>query len=633
MKRGKADLSKVLPLGLIAALLVVSAFGVMSSAQTTTSTSGTFIVGYGGTPFDTFNPFTTYTVVSTMSTIDVYDTLVRLSPNFSSAEPDLAYKWTIFPNNSAAEFYLVSNATWSDGQPVTAQDVVYSYEVANNSASRLEPNVLPITSVQALNNYTVVFHYKPTLLFISNIASVVDIVPEHVWIKYVPNPANSTQLDNYQDYPLVGSGPFNVTGYSQGQYIELTANPHYFYVSERPHVEHVVIQFYKDTNSMIAALEAGQIDAVAPTMLPTQAATLKSNYPNVKVVVEPGEELWYLAVNVYPYGHGNPTLKDLSVRQALAHAVNTTELAQVIWQGYATPAAGLLPIGSKFYDPYLKPYQFNLTLANQILNQAGYKMGPNGVRVSPNGTALSYNLYVISSAPEEIQAANIIASWWKQIGVQANVQAEDGGALASIIWPNFTQDFDLWDWFTSPAVPTLLSVFLANQTETGTSDSGYNNSAYDRLYGQMITTTNNTQLYQDNYELQSMLYNDLPYIMLYYVDSIEAYNTQQFTGFFDNMTGGPFSDLNWLTFINIKPVSSSTSTSVPPTTPTTTTVTTASSTQTTTTTAQPPASSQSTISSVLPAKSSNNTSLIIAVVVVVIILVIAGSLLLRRRGQ
>jgi peptide/nickel transport system substrate-binding protein len=633
MKRGKADLSEVLPLVLIAALLVVSTFGVISSAQTTTAANGTFIVGYGGTPFDTFNPFTTYTVVSTMSTIDVYDTLVRLSPNFSSAVPDLAYKWTIFPNNSAAEFYLVRNATWSDGQPVTAQDVVYSYEVANNSASRLEPNVLPITSVQALNNYTVIFHYKPTLLFISNIASVVDIVPEHVWIKYVPNPANATQLDNYQDYPLVGSGPFNLTGYVQSQYIELTANPNYFYVSERPHVQHVVIQFYKDTNSMIAALEAGQINAVAPTMLPAQAATLKSNYPNIKVVVEPGEELWYLAINVYPYGHGNPTLKDLRVREALAHAINTTELAQVIWQGYATPAAGLLPIGSKFYDPYLKPYQFNLTWANQTLNQAGYKMGPNGVRVSPNGTALSYNLYVISSDPEEIQAANIIASWWKQIGVQANVQAEDGGALANIIWPNFTQDFDLWDWFTSPAVPTLLSVFLANQTETGTSDSGYNNSAYDKLYGQMITTTNITQLYQDNYQLQSMLYNDLPYIMLYYVDSIEAYNTQQFTGFFDNMTGGPFSDLNWLTFISLKPVSSSTSvnTTMSQTTTTFATTTTTSPTQTSAPTL--PTTPSQTTTSTTSSKSGNNTSLIVAVVVVIIILIIAGSLLLRRRGQ
>lgn len=495
-----------------------------------------------------------------MSTIDVYDTLVKLTPNFSNPVPDLAYKWTIYPNNSAAVFYLVKNATWSDGVPVTAQDVVYSYELASNNVSRLQPNVAPIISVEAINNYTVEIHYHPTLLLINNIISQVPIVPKHVWEKYVPDPLNATALSDYQDYPLVSSGPFTVSQYVQGQYIELTANPHYFYKTREPHIKNIVIQFFKDSNTMVAALESGQIDAVAPTIQPAQISSLESGYPNIKVVVEPGEELWYIGVNVYPYGHGNPTLKDLQVRKALAYAINTTELAQVIWRGYATPAAGLLPVGNAYHDPNLKPYPFNLTLANLTLEEAGYKMGPNGIRVSPNGVPLSYTLYVINSDPEEIQAANIVAGWWKQIGVQANVVPEDGGALANIIWPNFTQDFDLWDWYTSPAVPTLLSVFLANQTETGISDSGYNNSSYDKLYGQMLTATSQAQLKEDAYQLQAMLYNDLPYLMLYYVDSIEAYNTH-FSGLYTNMTGGPFSDVNWLTFLDLQPAHTSSTTS------------------------------------------------------------------------
>ncbi|MCL5788242.1 MAG: peptide ABC transporter substrate-binding protein [Candidatus Marsarchaeota archaeon] len=553
-------LTKILTLIIATCVILTPTFSIATTAQTTTSNSNTFILGYGGTPFDTFNPFTTYTVVSTMSTIDVYDTLVKLTPNFSNPVPDLAYKWTIYPNNSAAVFYLVKNATWSDGVPVTAQDVVYSYELASNNVSRLQPNVAPIISVEAINNYTVEIHYHPTLLLINNIISQVPIVPKHVWEKYVPDPLNATALSDYQDYPLVSSGPFTVSQYVQGQYIELTANPHYFYKTREPHIKNIVIQFFKDSNTMVAALESGQIDAVAPTIQPAQISSLESGYPNIKVVVEPGEELWYIGVNVYPYGHGNPTLKDLQVRKALAYAINTTELAQVIWRGYATPAAGLLPVGNAYHDPNLKPYPFNLTLANLTLEEAGYKMGPNGIRVSPNGVPLSYTLYVINSDPEEIQAANIVAGWWKQIGVQANVVPEDGGALANIIWPNFTQDFDLWDWYTSPAVPTLLSVFLANQTETGISDSGYNNSSYDKLYGQMLTATSQAQLKEDAYQLQAMLYNDLPYLMLYYVDSIEAYNTH-FSGLYTNMTGGPFSDVNWLTFLDLQPAHTSSTTS------------------------------------------------------------------------
>jgi peptide/nickel transport system substrate-binding protein len=537
-----------------------------TSAQTTTAPS-TLKVGWGGTPFDTFNPFTTYTVLSEMVTDDAYDALVRLNTAFQPVVPDLAYNWTSSADGTVTTFNLVKNATWSDGTPVTAQDVLYSFQAANDSASRLEPYVTSVTSVTAPDNYTVVFHHVASALFMVEDINLVPIVPVHVWKQYVPDPSNATQLDNYQDYPLVGSGPFTVSNYVQGQYIELTRNSNYFYPALMPHYQQVILQFFKDPNSMIAALEAGQIDAAAPSILPAQISALEKGYPNIDVVVEPGCYMLYIAINIYPYGHGNPTLKDLRVRLALADAINMTELAQVIWQGYAIPAGGLLPLGNLYYNPDLKPYQFDLALANTILDNAGYKMGPDGVRVSPNGTRLSYNFYVVNSWPEEIQAARIIASWWKQIGVEANVIPEDGGALSAIIWPDFKQDFDLWDWEQTPNLPTLLDIFMSNQIETGTSDSGMNDSSYDALYNQMMAAPTQQQVVNDANELQTIAYQQLPYINMYYLKSVQAYNTQTVTGLLlHNMSatpqveaiGGPFNEYNWHTLLDASPVSAMT---------------------------------------------------------------------------
>ncbi|MEM0121131.1 MAG: ABC transporter substrate-binding protein, partial [Thermoprotei archaeon] len=234
-------------------------------------------------------------------------------------------------------------------------------------------------------------------------------------------------------------------------------------------------------------------------------------------------------------------------------------------------------------------------------------------------------LYVINEAPEEITAANIIAGWWSEIGVKATVEAVDAGTLASIIWPNFTQDFDLWDWFTTPALPTLLDVFLSNQTETGTSDSGYDNPAYNTLYNQMISATNYTTVYKDAYELQQMLYQDIPYINLYSVKSIEAYNSQLFTGYFDNMTGGPFSDVNWYTFINLQPVTQSTSTSTQQSSSSST------STQQSTSTTQPSTSSTSSQSTSTSVSSGISTPLVVSIAVVVVIVIAVAVLLLTRR--
>jgi peptide/nickel transport system substrate-binding protein len=593
-------------------VLLISLLTHAASAQTTGNPS-TFRVGWGGTPFDTFNPFTTYTVLSEMATIDAYSYLVRLDQSFQPIVPDLAYNWTtssISSSESVTTFNLVRNATWSDGVPVTSQDVLYSFQVANNSASRLEPFLVPLISLTAPDNYTVVVHHKPVAIFMAMTINQIPIVPAHVWNKYILDPTNATQLDNYQDYPLVGCGPFTVTNYVQGQYIQLTRSSNYFYPARTPHFQQIIIQFFKDPNSMIAALEAGQIDAAAPSILPAQASALMKGYPNIDVVIEPGAYMIYIALNIYPYGHGNPTLKDLRVRLALADAINMTELAQVIWQGNAIPAGGLLPAGNLYYDPYLKPYQFNLNLANRILDDAGYKVGADGVRVSPNGTRLSYNFYVISSWPEEIQAARIIASWWKQIGVEATVTPEDGGALSAIIWPNFKQDFDLWDWEQTPALPTLLSVFESNQIETGTSDSGMNDSSYDALYNQMVTAPTQQQVLSDAYQLQNILYQQLPYINLYYLKSVEAYNTKTVTGFelHQNMTGGPFNEFNWFTFLDVAPVSAAT-----------------------TSAAVSSMASASSATSAAPSASVNYTLLGIAALVVVIVVAIVAIAAKRRR--
>jgi peptide/nickel transport system substrate-binding protein len=310
----------------IAALILISSSASIIPVGAASSADSTFILGYSGTEFNTFNQFNNPLGPSQMIALAVYDTLVHYDSNYNPSVPDLAYKWVVYPNQSAATFYLVDNATWSDGQPVTAWDVAYSYELANNSVSTYASNVAGLTSIDVVNNYTITFHYQPTLLFLANAAAVIPIVPEHIWKQYVPNPNNATQLQNYQDYPVVSSGPYTVTNYVQGQYIQLSANPNYFYANKRGQVQNIVVQFFKDSNSAVAALEAGQIDAVAPFITEVEANSLLSGYPGITVTNGPGIQLWYLGVNVNPHGHGNPTLRDVRVRHALAYALNISEI-------------------------------------------------------------------------------------------------------------------------------------------------------------------------------------------------------------------------------------------------------------------------------------------------------------------
>jgi peptide/nickel transport system substrate-binding protein len=533
----------------IAAFLLAGSFTIPNSRASSTST---FIVGWGGTALDNLNPFTTYAQVSLWILTNVYDSLCVFSANQTQLLPDLAQSWQIYPGNGTAVVHLNPNAKWSDGLPVTSQDVNYSYYLAAQSWSRLYPYVNMITSISTPDENTVIFHYHGALFQLVALNNVF-IVPYHIW-KNV-NASTYFGYNSTSSPHFVGSGPFLITNYTPNQYVQITKNPNYFNKNRMPHIDSVIFQFFTSMTTMISAFQAGQIDAFGPYVEPSQVGLIK-NDTNAVLVTSPSVEYFYLAFNVYPHGQGNPTLRDVNVRHALAHAIDLQNLTQLIWHGYAVPTATQFPPTHPYADPSLKPYSYNITLANQILDSHGYKMGPNGYRVSPNGTPLKYTIIVPSSMPEEINAANIIATnYWSKIGVQTTVQAMDTGTMSAIIWPDFKQDIDLWDWLVGPADPTILSVFLSTQTETGTSDSGYTNLSYDALYNQMVNASTLQEVKNISYQLQVTLYNDLPYLPLYCPEPIQSYS-KKWTNISTDYPGGPFGGYDWRTFLTVEPLSS-----------------------------------------------------------------------------
>ena len=617
-------------IGVLSLLIIIS----LASSQflvTTSAQAGVKVVkiGWGGTSFDTFNPFTTYAQISGWIGSDVYDTLVRFDKSYKNFIPDLAESWEM--NSTVVVFHLVKNATFHDGVPVTAYDVEYSFKLASQDWSRLAPNVEGVEEIKILDNYTIMFKTKSSIIFMLMAATSVPIVPKHVWEK-VKDPST------YPDYPPIGSGPFKVTDYKEGQYVVLEKNPNYFRTAWIPKVDKIIISFYSDVTAASNALRAGDIDAVGP-YVPVSVAEELKNDPRFVVITSPPVLYFYLAFNVYPEGKGNPTLRDLNVRLALAHAVNLTYLAELAWHGYAQPLATVMPYTNIFYDPNIKPYTFNLTLANEILDKAGYKRGPDGVRVSPNGTPLKYKLLVPSNMPEAVRAAQQIAQWWSQIGVSVDVEAMDTGSMASIIWTKVDNkttlghDMDIWDWFVSPGDPTILSVFLSNQVILGTSDSGYVNPEYDALYQKLLEAPDLDTVRDLAWKMQEMLHRDLPYLPLYQVTAPQAFN-KRITGFDLDWPGGPFGGYDWTVFLKVNLAQYVSPTTTTPPTFTATTSPVQVTTLTTTslpilTSAAPTTATQTSA----PSPVSASTEAMIALIIMVIVIIAAIITLLIRRGR
>ena len=516
----------------ILSLTILLLFVIPASTQlspTRAQAPVTFTVGWTGSVFDTLNP-AAFTLddgaAHTLGEI-LYDSLVRINLN-STVTPDLATSWT-YKNSTVIDFNLVHNATWDDGQPLTANDVVFTLNlyITHPEIAYEHTFVGTITSVRALDNFTVEIQTStPDATLLDYELVGLPILPQHIWA----NVANYTSYAN--DNP-VGSGAFTFVKWGgPNTYVEFAANNNYFY--GRPHIDQLVFEYFTSSNAMELALQSGQIDYAGPSVPVGLISTLTS-LPNVQVISRLGPEYYYFNFNGYNQGFGNPALRDKAVRIALSHAIDNQELATVVWGGFAKPQNTIIPVSlGDWVNPNIQQYDFNLTEAANLLDAAGYKVGSDGVRVGPNGTRLALKIEVPSDYAEEYRAAQQIATWWKQIGVDATPQITDTGTLGNEA-ADWKFDTYIWLWSASEPDPSwFLSFFQSSQAapapNPGLSDSGYQNPVYDQLFNEQVQATNSTARHAIVYQMQEILHQDAVYYPLYDPLLVQAIRSDLFTG-------------------------------------------------------------------------------------------------------
>ncbi len=512
----------------------------------------TFSVGWSGVYIENFNPFNYLSQVWDWMEPYVLLPLVGYATNNHTVMPRLASTWNVNYTNHTATFHLNPNAVWSDGVPVTSHDVIYTFQEAAQPWSSVAEYVNSITNMTAPNNSTVVIHFNGTLWLY--FAATVSIVPYHVW-RYVNASSYFGVSTNGSSPYFVGDGPFLISKYVANQYAEISKNPRNFLTSETPTVDNVIFNEYQSVTSAVSALQSGAIQGLSG-LLPANLASFQNNSA-YKVSNSPGERYIYISFNLCPKGTGNKVLLNLTVRQAIAHALNLTYLNQVVNHGYGSVISTVLTPSNLYYNGNLKPYSYNVSLANQMLNASGFKYGSNGYRVSPGGTPLSFTMIVPSTDTISVDYAQLIAANLTSIGIKVNVLAETSGTMASTIWlANGTlgQDMDLWDWYDTPYTPYLLNAFRSNQVANGVSDSGFNNSTYDSLYNQMMNSNSPSQVINISAQMQQIIYNQLPYLVLDSPSTINAWSSA-WTNFNTSTFGGPFGGEDWQVFLTISPVS------------------------------------------------------------------------------
>jgi peptide/nickel transport system substrate-binding protein len=557
--------------GLLAMLVAAIAFAVPAAAQAQ-APKKILKMGWAQDP-QTLNPFVDYDEEDFTVWAMNWDLLVGFSPKTLGPAPGLATSWDVSPDKKTVTFHLVKNAKWSDGQPITSKDVKYSLETLGGNGALFTSYTENVSSIETPDDNTVVIKTKkPDARIVGGL--FIYIIPQHIWGKQ----SVKTLLGSFKPkMPLVGSGPYVVTKFQHGKLVTLDRNP--YWRGAKPKFDEIQIIKYGNTDAVERALQLGEIDLVREVEASSFARLGKVK--NIKTVQAPSPSFTELSFNNCskqncPDATYNPAVQDVAVHQAIGYAVDRAKLNAIANRGTSFVAHGLLPQFYKsFYQQPAADYPPDIEKAKQILDDAGYKPGSDGIRAK-NGNKLSFDLDVRSESPENIQMAKLVKEMTKPLGIQFNVKVMSVDKLTELTTQkkNGKQapDFDtfIWGWGGDPYDPsTLLNLLTTKAIASATSDSFYSNPEYDKLYDEQAGEFDPAKRRLQVKQMIDISQRDLPYLVLTVDPILQAYRTDRLSNVVrscpqpggdvmcDQVSYGPMLTLS--PFVATKAVSSSSS--------------------------------------------------------------------------
>lgn len=342
--------------------------------------------------------------------------------------------------NKKATIKIKDGIKWSDGQPLTADDVIYAYEVVGNKdypgvryteeSQKIvgmkeyhSGSAKSISGIKKIDNKTVEISFSQLGQSIYAVGNglIGNALPKH-YLKDVPI-KDLISSDKIRVKPVT-LGPYNLTKVSRGESLEFTANPYYY--RGKPKINKTILQVV-NSQSIVAALKAGKYDYVM-----SMPDSLYNNYKDLKNIETLGQQDLYYSYLSFKLGHydkakgenitdPNAKMADVRLRQALAYGINVEEIAQAFYFGLRQEATSSIPpVFKKYFPKDLKGYPYNPEKAKQLLDEAGYKdVNGDGYREDKNGKPFEIKMAFMSGGDvAEPLAQNYIQSW-KKIGIKA----------------------------------------------------------------------------------------------------------------------------------------------------------------------------------------------------------------------
>ncbi|MCU0860479.1 MAG: ABC transporter substrate-binding protein, partial [Thermoplasmata archaeon] len=542
---------------------------------------------------DSLNPFIGMTDSSLFLYGLLYDGLMSIDENLEPV-PNLATDWRMVPESdpemtatgepygSVWEYNLTTNANWTDGEPFTSADVVFTVNLNALNYDTIwayQPYSYFINYSEAVDEDTVRIHFwdRDTGVAVPcayGDSMLMPILPAHILGGAVPSYLGFSWDGTIEIYdpPIIGTGPFMATAsiaddWATTGILTLVKNPYYHGLADYAkeiQFDMLVMQLFNDETALRIALEQGSVDVA---QLPVEEYTdlrsgiISGDIDDIDYYDGPKCNQYWTDIGINMNSAGpNPARLDPAVRQAMALSTNKTHIVEDMYFGQATEGTTLIAPTNDYwhYEPsFNELYRYNLDNASNLLEVAGYEytVASPYVRVATagswavqeglvtEGTLLEFEMLVRQEHPEEYDIAKYLEYTWAQVGMDLNLVVLSEVTLSTYVY-SYYYDTAIWYWSSDPD-PNYMLFCESSFAINGWNDNYYISESYDENYSASVSALDPAERkgYVDACQLTN--YRDVPYIILAYPNQTYAWRTDTFTGWGDWSLPGRTLDNCW----------------------------------------------------------------------------------------
>ncbi len=421
---------------------------------------------------------------------------------------DLAESWDISKDGLVITFHLKKGVRWTDGVEFTADDVIFGFNTIINkkTPTAYSEDFLQVKKAEVLDKYTFRVTYgKPFAPALASWGNLV-VLPKHLL-----EGKDLTKSEFGRD--PVGMGPYKLTNWVPGQELILDSNHDYF--EGRPYIDRFVYRVIPDRATMFLELQTGGVDMMDLTPIQytkqTGSEYFRNNFQKFRY---PQFVYTYMGFNLK-----HPFFKDRRVRQAIAYAIDKSEIIDVVLFGLGSPATGPYVPNTWPYNPDVKKYPYNPEKARQLLKEAGWEDTDGDGILDKDGRPFRFTILTNMGNTLRMNTATIIQWKLAKIGIRVDIKVLE--------WSTFVNEFIdkrrfeavILGWQISPD-PDQFDIWDSKKTkEKEFNFVSYSNPEVDALLEKGRRTYNIEERKKAYFRIQEILAEDLPYIFLYVPDA------------------------------------------------------------------------------------------------------------------